>query len=103
MSAPAATGKAIPGATTTYRLESNGSLSVRQGDDSPYTYVTFVDGRPVLGARQLWMYPDGGVWFWAGDFDHYEVGRDNIARHIDWDEHEKRRKAPRGYHPRGYW
>lgn len=96
-------GNRVAGATTYYRLEENGSISVRQGKPDPYCFVRYADSEiPVLGAIQLFTYPDGGVWFQDGKHEFYEVGWDNFARPIDWDTHEKRRKASRGYSPADY-
>jgi hypothetical protein len=96
-------GKAIPGATTYYRLEENGSISVRKGDTEPYAYVHHEGGAAVFGATYLFTYPDGAAWFMDNRGKYYEVGWDNFARPIDWDTHEKRRNARKGYSPADYW
>jgi hypothetical protein len=100
---PEPTGKAIPGATTRYRLEANGSISVRQGDDAPYAYVYHEGGFLVGDVVELFTYPDGAPWFRDGKREYYAIGWDNYARPIDWDTHEKRRNAPKGYSPADYW
>lgn len=78
----------ILGATTTYRLEENGTISIRQGDNATES-LCWEDGRTVRGATQIGTYADGGVYFFRFR-DFYEIGRDDVPRVISAEAHARR-------------
>lgn len=87
----AGTVRRIPGATTTYRLNEDGTVVVRQGSEDTAP-VRFAHGVPVRAATSIGTYPDGGVWLFR--FKHfYEIGTDDIARPLAEAEHQRRTGA----------
>jgi hypothetical protein len=94
----------IPGATTTYTLNEDGRVTVRQGNDDT-EYVRKVNGQQLRSVQNIGTYADGGVWC-LRFHTYYEIGRDDIARSIAAEEHQRRAAAvspPRFSGPLSDW
>lgn len=92
------TAKRIPGATTYYRLEEDGTVVVRQGTEETDP-VRLESGAALRSIKHITTTSDNGVFALHLLGHWYEIGRDDIARPVEAAEYERRRDAPRGYNP----